>query len=163
MATSTASGVHHVAYGCRDVDETVGYYEEQLGFPLVHTEVEEMGGGFFRHVFFDTGDGVCLAFFDLHGVGESDDWRTDLAESTQTPRWVNHIAIRVTQEQQDAIRSRMTSAGIKEAMEIDHDWCHSVYYTDPNGILVELCRDTPGMPQDADRAHALLSKVPTPR
>jgi hypothetical protein len=36
--------------------------------------------GFFRHIFYDTGDGSCLAFFDLHSVGEKEDW--DSAVST---------------------------------------------------------------------------------
>ena len=45
-----------------------------MGFQLVHTEVVEMEGGFFRHTFYDTGDGSCLAFFDIHGVGEQPDW-----------------------------------------------------------------------------------------
>ena len=33
-------------------------------------------------------------------------------------------------------------------MEQDHGWCHSLYYLDPNGIMVELCRDTPGFEPD---------------
>ena len=43
---------------------------------------------------------------------------------------------------------------------LDHDWCESHYYLDPNGILIELCRDTPGMPTDAARARELLTAVP---
>ena len=32
---STALGVHHVALICRDVEETIGFYQGLLGFPLV--------------------------------------------------------------------------------------------------------------------------------
>ncbi|MCP4225159.1 MAG: hypothetical protein GY773_17620, partial [Actinomycetia bacterium] len=32
-------GFHHVAYACRDVDATHHFYEDLMGFPLVHTEI----------------------------------------------------------------------------------------------------------------------------
>jgi catechol-2,3-dioxygenase len=54
----------------------------------------------------------------------------------------------------------MTSEGIEPAMEQDHGWCHSLYYLDPNGIMVELCRDTPGFEPDPTEAHRLLSVDP---
>ena len=47
-------------------------------------------------------------------------------------------------------------------MDIDHDWCHSLYFVDPNGIMVELCRDTPGLPIDRDEAFSQLHAVPEP-
>jgi catechol-2,3-dioxygenase len=45
-------------------------------------------------------------------------------------------------------------------MEVDHGWCHSLYYLDPNGIMVEFCRDTPGFEPDPDRAHEMLTATP---
>ena len=32
---TTAAGVHHVALICRDVEETIRFYQDFLGFPLV--------------------------------------------------------------------------------------------------------------------------------
>ncbi len=58
---------------------------------------------------------------------------------------------------QEEVRSRMTSEGIEPTMEIDHGWCHSLYYLDPNQVLVELCRDTTGMPVDKKEAARLLA------
>jgi catechol 2,3-dioxygenase-like lactoylglutathione lyase family enzyme len=153
-------GFHHVAYACKDVEETTRFYEN-LGFPLVHTEVADMPtGGFMRHIFFDTGDGSCLAFFDVHGVGEKDGWRSDISTGNGLPVWVNHVAFTATQERQDEARARMDAAGVKPLMEVDHEWCYSLYYLDPNGIMIEFCRDTPGFKPNAERAHALLSAVP---
>ena len=54
----------------------------------------------------------------------------------------------------------MAAEGIEPAMEQDHGWCHSLYYLDPNGIMVELCRDTPGFDPDPAEAHRLLSVDP---
>jgi len=43
-------------------------------------------------------------------------------------------------------------------MEIDHHWCHSVYATDPNGIMVEFCTTTQAFSQ-ADKDIALAALV----
>lgn len=158
------AGVHHVAYACRDVEETTRFYEEIMGFPLVLTEVSEVpGGGYLRHVFFDTGDGSCVAFFDLHGAGEQDGWRSDLSDSVGLPIWVNHIAFGATAERQAEVKERLAAAGGKPLMELDHHWCQSLYMVDPNGIMVELCRDTPGFTPDPTAAHRLLKQVTASR
>ena len=117
---SSKPGVHHVAYACRDIDATHHFYEELMGFHLVHTEVVEKDGGFFRHTFYDTGDGSCLAFFDLHGVGEKDDWSSAISTGNGLPVWVNHVAFSATEERQAEVKRRMTAAGIEPLMEINH-------------------------------------------
>jgi catechol 2,3-dioxygenase-like lactoylglutathione lyase family enzyme len=156
-------GFHHVAYACRDIEATTTFYEN-LGFPLLYTEVSPASptGGFLRHIFFDTGDGSCLAFFDVHGVGEQPDWRSDISTGNGLPVWVNHVAFSATKERQEDARARMDALGIAPLMELDHGWCHSLYYQDPNGIMIEFCRDTPGFVADPEAAHALIKKVPTP-
>lgn len=155
-------GIHHIAYACRDIEQTTAYYEA-LGFPLVYTEVSPPGpnGGFLRHIFFDTGDGSCLAFFDVHNVGEQPDWKSDISTGNGLPVWVNHIAFTATAERQADVRARMDAAGHKPLMDIDHGWCHSLYYVDPNGIMIEFCRDTPGFEADPEEAHRLLTAVPS--
>jgi glyoxylase I family protein len=153
------AGFHHIAYACRDVEETTRFYEA-LGFPLVHTEVSGTPEHFLRHVFFDTGDGSCLAFFDVHGVGEQPDWRSEVSTGNGLPVWVNHVAFKATAERQEQARSLMAEAGIAPMMELDHGWCHSLYFVDPNGIMIEFCRDTPGFAHDPEAAHRLLTAVP---
>ncbi len=153
------TGFHHVAYACRDLVATTAFYET-LGFPLVHTEVSGTPAGFLRHVFFDTGDGSCLAFFDVHGVGESADWKSEISTGNGLPVWVNHVAFRSSVEHQHEVRSRMEAAGHVPLMELDHEWCQSLYYVDPNGIMIEFCRDTPGFVANPEEAHRLLAAVP---
>ena len=72
-------GFHHVAFACRDIEATVKFYEDLMGFPLIHTELGGTSEAFMRHIFFDLGDGSSLAFFDLHGVGEPEELRTDIS------------------------------------------------------------------------------------
>lgn len=159
------SAIHHVAYACRDCEETRRYYEDLLGFPLVHTEVNGLpeGDGYFRHIFFDTGDGSALAFFEVHGVGEKPGWTTRVSTGSGLPVWVNHFAFSATKERQDAVREKMTAAGIAPLMEVDHGWCHSLYYLDPNGIMIEFCRDTPGFTPDRDAALKAFTAAPGAR
>jgi catechol 2,3-dioxygenase-like lactoylglutathione lyase family enzyme len=156
-------GIHHVAYACRDVDETVDFYENLIGFPLVHTEVDGHEKGYMRHLFFDTGDRSALAFFQLHNMGERKDFSTAISTGNGLPVWVNHIAFGATEEFQKEVRGRLDAAGIDPVMEVDHGWCHSLYYLDPNQILIEFCRDTPGFEPNPEEAHALLTATVRPR
>lgn len=156
--SSAPTGVHHVAYACRDLEATHHFYEDLMGFKLVHTEVETFeNGGFFRHTFYDLGDGTCIAFFDVHGVGEKEGWRTDISKGNGLPVWVNHVAFKADEARQQEVKARMEAEGIEPLMEVDHGWCQSLYYVDPNGIMVEFCRDTPGIEPDHDGARALFT------
>lgn len=63
----------------------------------------------------------------MHDVGEKPDWRSDISTGNGLPVWVNHIAFAATNERQLDAKARMTAAGKEPLMEIDHDWCHSLY------------------------------------
>lgn len=158
--------LHHVAYATRDVEATTEFYEDLMGFPLVHTELQAKGDTWIRHVFYDIGpneqgQAESIAFFQFEGIGEDPDWTTDVSDGVGLPFWVNHCAFRATVEKQEEVRTRMTAAGVEPAMELDHGWCHSLYYLDPNGIMVELCRDTPGFEPNPTEAKRLLTADPT--
>ncbi len=158
--------IHHVAYATRDVEATTHFYEDLMGFPLVHTEVQAMGETWIRHVFYDIGpnedgDPESIAFFQFEQIGEKPDWTTDVSDGVGLPFWVNHCAFRATVEKQEQVRARMKAEGIEPVMEQDHGWCHSLYYLDPNKIMVELCRDTPGFEPNPDEAKRLLTIDPS--
>ena len=157
-----APSLHHVAYACKDPEQTRHFYEDLMGFPLVHTEVAPVDEGFMRHLFFALDDGSCVAFFDVHNAGESEDWSSAISTGNGLPIWVNHLALRATSDKQDEVLERMRAEGSDVLMILDHSWCISHYYLDPNGILVELCRDNPGMPIDPVEARELLSALPDP-
>jgi len=63
------------------------------------------------------------------------------------PIWVNHIALRVDRERHGRCASGSRPPGIRRP-EARPRMVPLVYFTDPNGILVELCCDTTGMPVD---------------
>ena len=149
--------LHHIALACRDVEATHRFYGELLGLELVHTEVQKLPRGrIVRHFFYDLGDGSSIAFFDLHGVGPQP-VKTAISTDLELPIWVNHIALRVDGERRAALAARLTGAGIEPTLELDHDWCRSTYFTDPNGVLVELCEDTTGIPREPEEAARILA------
>jgi catechol 2,3-dioxygenase-like lactoylglutathione lyase family enzyme len=62
-------GFNHIALVCRDMAETVSWYEDKLGMKLVKTL--ELPGGRGQHFFLDMGNGVDgLAFFWFPGAPE---------------------------------------------------------------------------------------------
>ncbi len=153
---------HHVAFATRDLEATHRFYEDLMGFPLVHSEFEEHPDdgdrppAWVKHVFYDTGEGECIAFFALENMGEQPDFSTDVSKSVGLPVWVNHVAVRADDKMRSEVRDRMAVAGVAPLMEIDHGWCQSSYYLDPNGILMELCIDTPGIAADPHRALEIM-------
>jgi glyoxylase I family protein len=158
----SAHGVHHVVYATRDVEATRHFYEDLMGFALSHAEVQEHGETRVRHLFFDAGAGASMAFFEVRNVGERPDYATDVSASVGLPFWVNHCAFRADETQQGDTRARMAAEGIEPVMDVDHGWCHSLYFMDPNGIMVELCRDTPGFAPDRAEALRVIGVPPHP-
>ena len=154
--TPTAPALHHLALVCKDVAATHRFYGELLGLELIYTERTDMRDGYLRHFFYDLGDGSCIAFFDLHGVGEPDDFDPAISTGLGLPAWVNHVALRSTAERTAEVTARFAAAGIEPALVLDHGWCTSSYFKDPNGNLVELCVDDPGFTPDPAEAERLL-------
>jgi catechol 2,3-dioxygenase-like lactoylglutathione lyase family enzyme len=154
----SAPTIHHVAFACRDLEETHRFYRDLVGLELVNTEIQRRGEACVTHVFYDTGDGSCLAFFHLQGAGEPEPLKTAISTDLGLPVWVNHFALRADAERVAATKARLEAADVPVEMELDHGWCESLYFVDPNGILIELCCDKPGgMPVDPAEAERLLT------
>jgi catechol 2,3-dioxygenase-like lactoylglutathione lyase family enzyme len=157
-------GVHHLAFATKDVEANHRFYTEAMGFELVKVEIAPMGKGWAKHLFYSTGPArdQLVAFWDLHdpSLGE---WSADISRGQGLPDGVNHLAFSADgMEDLARRRERWLSHG-QDVMEIDHDWCFSVYTKDPNGILVEFCtlvRDFTA--QDRAEAEALL-REPAPK
>jgi glyoxylase I family protein len=128
---STARGVHHVALICSDVERTIRFYQDVLGFPLVELlENRDYPGS--THFFFDIGHDNLLGFFDFPGQ--------DLAEWKETLGGLQHVAISVPKERFGELRARLEDSGI-EYMGGDERIPDSVYFRDPDGAQIELTTD----------------------
>lgn len=137
-------GFHHVAYGTKNLAANHEFYTQRMGFRLVKVVVAPTPGdqGWAKHLFYDTGNGQMIAFWDLHDPQIGDDWKADHAKSLGVPDWVNHVAFDApTLDELHARRKIWQENGIT-VLEVDHEWCTSIYTIDPNGLLVEFCCTT---------------------
>jgi len=143
---------HHVAIATNNLDATHRFYTEVMGFELVKVVVTPTPeGGWARHVFYDTGDGM-IAFWDLHD-DEIPAFDASISRGLGLPTWTNHLAFDApTLTDLDAMKRRWLDHE-ETVAEIDHGWCTSIYTTDPNGVMVEFCTTTKAFTA-ADRAEA---------
>ena len=129
--TSTARGVHHAAHICSDVERTVEFYDGLLGFPLIEMfENRDYQGS--THFFFDIGNGNCLAYFDLPGLG--------LGPYMEVLGGHHHLAISMERAEWEQARSRLQAAGVETA-DVDGS---SLYFRGPDGERLELISDPLG-------------------
>ena len=130
-AASSARGLHHTALLCADVERTVRFYQDVLGFPLTEiVENRDYAGS--SHFFFDIGNGNLLAFFDLPGL--------DLGEYAEVLGGLHHMAISVDPDRWGALRTRLDEAGVDYEVESGT----SIYFRDPDGARLELIADPLG-------------------
>jgi len=132
-----ARAMNHVAYVTRDTGETYRFYTEILGFRLVAAvrgdhDPESNTDTPHLHTFYAMDSGEVIAFFDIEGAEKP-------ARDT-LPTWARHLALSVdSYEDLMSWRQRLLDHGVKVSPVVDHGgiW-HSIYFPDPNDILLEL-------------------------
>jgi catechol 2,3-dioxygenase-like lactoylglutathione lyase family enzyme len=164
-------GINHLALVCRDMARTVAFYEGILGFPLVKTV--QLPSGLGQHFFFDIGGDNMLAFFSfpeapdpVPGVSSASA-RPDNGDLVTAVGSMNHVALDVPFEELEATQQRLRDAGIECSDVMYHDdsewtvapsmhegvFVASVYFFDPDGVLLELASWTREL-GPADVRHA---------
>lgn len=122
---TSVQGVHHLALLCSDVEQTIRFYAEVLGFPLVELfENRDYEGS--THFFFDIGNGNLLAFFDFPGL--------ELQPYAEVLGGFHHLAISVSEDNYRAALERLDAAGV----EVHRVGGESAYFADPDGTRLEL-------------------------
>jgi catechol 2,3-dioxygenase-like lactoylglutathione lyase family enzyme len=148
-------GVNHVALVCRDMAETVEFYQGVLEMPLVKTI--DLPGGRGQHFFFDCGGGDTIAFFwfpnapaAAPGIASMHPDYQNVGSQTAHAS-MNHLAVSVPLENFDEYADRLRAKGV-ELRVLNHEdsethaseevtektWIRSMYFRDPNGIHMEL-------------------------
>jgi glyoxylase I family protein len=134
-------GMHHHAFRSSDIEKTRKFYEEVIGLPLIATFVETENpvykdGESYIHVFFELGDGSCLAFFQFQPNGAP----TGFAARDS---FDHHIALEVDgKDAVLAVERRYKELGLNYYIH-DHGYVYSIYTRDPNGMIVELTTKMP--------------------
>jgi catechol 2,3-dioxygenase-like lactoylglutathione lyase family enzyme len=128
---SSARGLHHTALIASDVERTIRFYQDLLGFPLTELiENRDYPGS--SHFFFDIGNGNLLAFFDFPGL--------DLGPYAEVLGGLHHVAISVEPDRWAGLVAALEDAGVDHVIHSEV----SVYFTDPDGARIELIADPLG-------------------
>lgn len=149
-------GAHHTARPTWKLKETVEFYRDIMGLPLVHA-ITARGWGpaehpDFVHFFFESGAGSAIAFFHYLDTPRP-------ADTVDPGSWLYnsvHTAWRVeTREELDDWKARLEGGGQK-VMSVKHEIIDSIYVTDPNGYVIEIAFQTRPM-NGADALDAELT------
>jgi catechol 2,3-dioxygenase-like lactoylglutathione lyase family enzyme len=135
-------GIHHIGVATHDMDATMAFYQEVLGFPAVICETITLKeGGAIRHAFFDTGGGELIAFMEPNDVaGLNADFDASINRGLGTGEGMYHFAFRVDDETElEDKRRDLEAKGVKVRGVVDHGWCKSIYFRDPNFLQLEFC------------------------
>jgi catechol 2,3-dioxygenase-like lactoylglutathione lyase family enzyme len=156
---------HHVALATHDAAATHDFYTRVMGFHLVKVVVSPTpeGGGFSKHFFYATdgspnGETGMMAFWEIHDTKIGNDFPVDVNAAAGLPWWVNHIAFDApSMEALHTHRDRWRAHG-HTVIEIDHDFCVSIYLKDPSGNMVEFCHSVrPFTDEEKARAAAIVA------
>jgi catechol 2,3-dioxygenase-like lactoylglutathione lyase family enzyme len=137
--TIQVTGTDHVTLIGSNVEETVAFYRDVLGLPLVMRQ-PNLDDDDVEHLFFDPGDGRLITFF------------CDGRESHDGPQRpgtgaVHHVAFRLDPDQFRETRESLRGAG-RRFSEFDRGAFHSLYTRDHNGLTIELAADRFDVPDD---------------
>ena len=164
-------GINHLALVCKDMARTVDFYTNVLGMPLMKTlDLPNKAG---QHFFFDIGNGDSLAFFWFPDAPDAAPGvaspaampgKGDLATAHAS---MNHVAFDVPEEKFDEYYEKLKAKGLNPTPIFNHDdskyqvskelhpgvFVRSVYFMDPDGILLEFACWTRVLNED-DVKHA---------
>jgi len=154
MGELKTQGFHHVTLVSADAARTLEFYRGTLGLGLVKKTVNFDDPGAYHLYFGDAvgSPGTILTFFEwgsaphgAPGVGG-----------------VHHLAMGVdTEEALLKWKRRLTDRGVQVNGPFDRTWFTSLYFTDPDGQILEIATRGPGYALD-EPAEALGTRIIQP-
>lgn len=141
MTASSLLGLHHVTLVAQNAQRTADFYTNVLGLRLIKTTVNFDDPGSY-HLYFadDTGNaGTVVTFFEWPTAPRG---RTGIGGT-------HHVALRVSDT--DALlkwKRRLTDMGIGVKGPYDRHYFTSIYFRDPDGVILEIATEGPGMLMD---------------
>lgn len=135
-------GIHHIGVATHDMEKTLSFYEEVLGFPAVVCETIQIeSGGTIRHAFFDVGQGELIAFMETNEVaGIAADFDAGINRGLGTGEGMYHFAFTASDPVElESKKADLEAKGVSVRGIVDHGWCQSIYFRDPNFLQLEFC------------------------
>ena len=147
-STLRTTGTDHITLIGSNEDDTIAFYRDVLGMPLVLRQ-PNLDAPHVTHLFFDTGDGRLLSFF------VTDDRDSHTGPQRPGVGAVHHLAFRIDPDRFVETRQSLDDIG-RRYNEFDRGPFHSLYTHDHNGLVIELATDKYAIPDDR-RAEVLAA------
>ena len=118
-----ARGINHLAMVTNDMEKTVRFYKDVMGFPLVAAIGSNPNGLKARHYFFETG---AQDFHKPAGLEAGGQIQFD------------HVSFDVeTEDELIELQQKLEKAGQEVTTVVGHKFIHSIYFHDFSGIALE--------------------------
>lgn len=142
------TGTDHITVWGSNEADTVAFYRDLLGMPLVLRQ-PNLDDPSQTHLFFDTGDGRILTFF------VSDERDSDRQGQRTPVGGVHHLSFSVAPEEFEDVVAAIEDDG-RGYNIFDRGIFYSLYTQDNNGLVIELATDKYDVP-DERRAEVLAT------
>jgi catechol 2,3-dioxygenase-like lactoylglutathione lyase family enzyme len=144
----TTTGTDHITIWGSNEADTIAFYRDLLGMPLVLRQ-PNLDDPSQTHLFFDTGDGRILTVF----VGDRESHRGRQRGGTGS---VHHLCFSVAPEDFEDVAAALDDDG-RSYNVFDRGIFFSLYTHDNNGLVIELSTDKYDVPDD--RRGEVLAKA----
>ena len=138
----THHGMHHLGLATHDMEATLDFYENKLGFETkVCDLLKPDAGGTIRHAFMDVGQGEMIAFMECNDVPYvAEDFDPGINRGLGIKGGIIHFAFKSADEAGlEAKQQELRDKGVEVTDVVDHGWCKSIYFRDPNDLQLEYC------------------------
>ncbi|MDX1437641.1 MAG: VOC family protein [Anaerolineales bacterium] len=142
----TVTGIHHITLACKSAQTTVDFYTGVLGQRFVKKTVNFDDPGSYHLYFGDPqgSPGSIITFFEWPHLGRG---RPGIGGT-------HHFALEV--EDYDGLlmwKRRLTDLGLQVEGPLDRHYFVSIYFRDPDGVILEIATRGPGFARDEDPDH----------
>lgn len=150
----TILGLHHITLVCADAQRTVDFYTKTLGLRFVKRTVNFDDPGSYHLYFGDAlgRPGSAVTFFEwpgapkgAWGIGGTHHFALAVADEAGLLKW----------------KRRLTDLGLPVTGPLDRHYFKSIYFEDPDGVILEIATQGPGWTVD-EAPEALGSEYREP-
>lgn len=145
--TIKTRGTNHPALFGLSYEKTIDFYTRVLGMRLV-LEQPNLDDAESVHLFFETGPGQFIAYFVPKPGNE--------IEGRVQPGALNHVALNLDGDLDEAMAA-LNAEGVPFSGPVDRGYERSVYFRDPNGVVVELLTWITPVPDGVDEGDLILA------
>ena len=127
------SGIHHAAFATADMDKTIRYWRDLLGFKIVLG----LGTGKEKQYAFQIAKQMLVFFFEWPDVEKLKPKRHGAA--VKGPFVFDHLALNMKGlDDLKMLQDQLVCAELPVSDIIDHGFLNAIYTFDPNGIPLEF-------------------------